>query len=56
MSHVLAVLGLAAACVAWLLVQRWTGADDALACGRRGEGCGACGQPGEACSREPDPQ
>lgn len=54
MNHVLAVLALAAACVGWLLVQRWAGADDALPCGRHGDGCGACGEPGEACAREPE--
>ena len=52
MSHVLAILALAGLCVTWLLVQRWTGGRDGLACGRHGEGCGACGQHGEACTRE----
>ena len=56
MNHVLAILALAAACVAWLVVQRWAGTDTALPCGRHGEGCGACGEPGDSCSRETDPQ
>jgi hypothetical protein len=56
MSHVLAVLGLAAVCVLWLLVQRWAGVDAGLPCGRQGEGCGACGQPGKACLRESERQ
>lgn len=54
MNHVLAVLALAAAFVGWIYLQRWTGARDALPCGRHGDGCGACGHAGEACSREPE--
>jgi hypothetical protein len=42
LNHVIAVLGLAAVCALWVVVQRWAGRD-------AGAACDECEQPG--CAR-----
>ncbi len=59
MEHLLAVLGLAAACVVWFLLQRETGhlSPEPEECvpERPGKeaGCGSCAAPCEAADRQP---
>jgi hypothetical protein len=42
--HVVAVLSLAAVCVLWYGVQRWTGNPDTPLCGNADRDCGSCEQ------------
>ena len=61
MSYLLAIGGLAAACVGWYLVQRWTGHEDARTYAQQDAaksggapgGCGACALE-DGCQTEPE--
>jgi len=47
LQHVVAILGLAVLCAAWVLLQRWVGKGAPPAAGEqnhRGCGCGGCGR------------
>ena len=50
MVHVIAVLGLAAACVLWYLVQHWARPEGDAPCQADDPHCGACETHGPDCS------
>ena len=50
MVHVIAVLGLAAACVLWYLVQYWARPEGDAPCEEDDPHCGACETRGPDCS------
>ena len=49
MVHVIAVLGLAAACVLWYLVQHWANPEGDAPCQDDDPHCGACETHGPDC-------
>jgi hypothetical protein len=51
--HVIAVLGLAAACVLWYLVQHWARPEGDPPCQERDPHCGACETHGPDCPSLP---
>jgi hypothetical protein len=51
--HVIAVLGLAAACVLWYLVQRWARPEGDAPCQTRDPHCGVCETHGSDCPSLP---
>lgn len=52
MSYLIAILGLAAACMLWFWVQRWAGADEARAAGREPD-CDGCERAETECPSAP---
>ena len=49
MSHVVAILGLAAACALWVALQRWSGDGERAPCGEHGADCDGCETRGAEC-------
>lgn len=49
MSYLFAPLALAAACVAWFLLQRWLGTIDSPPCGEPEPECQSCAFWGRGC-------
>jgi hypothetical protein len=56
MSHLLAVLGLGAACVVWFLLQRATGRSEAPPCGGAELSCDGCARHDTGCPAPEGPQ
>ena len=50
MVHVIAVLGLAAACILWYLVQHWARPEGDAPCQERDPHCGVCETHGPDCT------
>ena len=50
MVHVIAVLGLAAACMVWFLVQHWARPEGDAPCDGEDSQCGVCEAHGPDCS------
>jgi hypothetical protein len=48
-NHVIAVLGLVAACILWYLVQRWAAPEDTEPCQEYRPDCGSCALHGSNC-------
>lgn len=49
MTHVIAVLGLAALCIVWYLVQRWARPEGDETCHAHEPGCESCAIHGADC-------